>query len=100
MNYKLHPLLKAALNKNEYPLVLDAAATKAACEHDILLIESQLAQPKAMADPSRFLGSSDHRRLCQQLQAAANNAINEDHRLELSGQMLVQLVAMMIVQDK
>jgi hypothetical protein len=37
MHFKLHPLLKAALAKHEFPLVLDPAAAKAACEHDILL---------------------------------------------------------------
>lgn len=99
MDYKLHRLLKTALVNYELPLVLNAAATKAACEHDILLIENRIAEPEVMTSQSGFLGSFNHRRLCQQVLAAANHAINENHRLEVSGQMLVQLVAMLIVLD-
>lgn len=99
MDYKLHPLLKAALSKNKYPLVLDAAATKAACEQDILLDEIQMAQSEVMTSRNKFLELSLHRRFSKEVLAAAIDAINENQRLELSGQTMAMLVAMLIVQD-
>jgi hypothetical protein len=99
MNYKLHPLLKAALNKNEYPLVLDAAVTKVACEHDILLDEILMAQSEVMTSQDRFLELSVHRRFCKEVLAAAIDAITENERLEISGRAMVKLVAMLMVQD-
>jgi hypothetical protein len=100
VDYKLSPLLKAALDRNDFPLVFNAEATRAACEHDILLDEYLMAQPEAMTSQSHFLQLSRHRRLCEDVLAAANLAISENQRLELSGQSMSKLVAMLIVDGK
>src|SRR5208282_754447 len=99
MDYKLNPLLQAALD-NGFPLALDAAATKAACENDILLDENQMGLPEGMTSQNRFLALYRHRRFCEEVLTAANHAISENLPLELSGQTMATLVATLIVQDK
>ena len=100
MNYKLHPQFQAALARHEFPLVFNAAATKAACEDDILQDESLMDQLEVMTSPSRFSALSRHRRFCQQVLATANLAINKNQPLELSGQTMATLLAIMIDQNK
>ena len=99
VGYRLSPLLKAALDRNDFPLVFNAEATRAACEHDILLDEHLMAQPEAMTSQSAFLELSSHRRLCEEVLAAANHAITKNHRIELSAQMMAKSVALLILQD-
>ena len=99
VGYRLSPLLKAVLDRNDFPLVFDSEATRAACEHDILLDEYLMAQTEATTSQSIFLELSSHRRLCEEVLAAANHAINQNHRFELSAQMMAKSVALLILQD-
>jgi hypothetical protein len=97
MDYELNSLLRAALEKHEFPPVLDTAATKAACEHDILLDENLMSQPEVMTSQSQFVEFSHHRRFCVEFLAAAIHAIDENQRLELSARTMAKLVAMLIL---
>lgn len=95
MDYKLHPQFETALAEHESLLVFNAAAAKAACEHDILLDENLMDQTGVMTSPIKYLALARHRRFSIEVLAAANHAINESLPLELSGQTMATLVAMM-----
>ena len=96
MDYKLNPLFQSALDEQRFPLVLDAAAIKPACEHDILLDDQLSALTHAIPSPQQSLQLARHRRFCVEVLAAANHAIQQNRPLELSGQTIATLAATLI----
>jgi hypothetical protein len=100
MDYKLDPLFQPALDEQKFPLVFDAAVIKAACEHDILLDDQLSALTDAILSTRRSLQLARHRRLCVEVLAAANRAIQQNRPLELSGQTIATLAATLISLDE